>query len=120
MLARIDTPDLDQQLIQAQANLASAVAGEQLAAVTANRWSQLLKSQTVSLQDQNEKISDAIAKQAAVQAAQANVGQLEAFQRYKNIVAPFDGIVTARRVDIGDLVSAGSAGSALFQVSDVQ
>ncbi|MCB8881465.1 efflux RND transporter periplasmic adaptor subunit [Acidisoma cellulosilytica] len=119
VLATIDTPDLDQQLIQAQANLASAVAGEQLAAVTANRWSQLLKSQTVSVQDQNEKISDAIAKQAAVQAAQANVGQLEAFQRYKNIVAPFDGIVTARHVDIGDLVSAGSAGSALFQVSDV-
>jgi len=118
-LAEIDTPDLDQQLIQAQANLASAVAADQLAAVTANRWSRLLTSQTVSQQDENEKASDALSKQAAVEAAEANVGQLEAFQRYKHIVAPFDGIVTARRVDIGDLVSAGSAGDALFRISDL-
>jgi RND family efflux transporter MFP subunit len=118
-LAEIDTPDLDQQLIQAQANLASAVAADQLAAVTANRWSRLLTSQTVSQQDENEKESDALSKQAAVQAAEANVGQLEAFQHYKHIVAPFDGIVTARRVDIGDLVSAGSAGDALFRISDL-
>jgi RND family efflux transporter MFP subunit len=118
-LAEIDTPDLDQQLIQAQANLASVVAEEQLAMVTARRWSRLLISQTVSTQDENEKASDALSKQAGVQAAEANVGQFEAFQRYKRIVAPFDGIVTARRTDIGDLVSAGSAGSALFQISDV-
>jgi RND family efflux transporter MFP subunit len=118
-LAEIDTPDLDQQLIQAQANLASAVAADQLAAVTANRWSRLLTSQTVSQQDENEKESDALSKQAAVQAAEADVGQLEAFQHYKHIVAPFDGIVTARRVDIGDLVSAGSAGDALFRISDL-
>jgi RND family efflux transporter MFP subunit len=119
MLAEIDTPDLDQQLMQAQANLASAVAADQLAVVTASRWSRLLTSQTVSQQDENEKASDAISKQAAVHAAEANVGQLEAFQHYKRILAPFDGIVTARRVDIGDLVSAGSAGDALFQISDL-
>lgn len=118
-LAEIDTPDLDQQLIQAQANLASAVTAEQLAAVTAGRWSQLAKDQYVSQQDENNKVSDALSKHQAVLAAQANVGQLEAFQRYKHIVAPFDGIVTARRTDIGDLVSAGSAGAPLFQVSDV-
>ena len=118
-LALIDTPDLDQQLIQAEANLASAVAAEQLAVLTADRWSRLLKYQTVSEQDENERASDALSKEAAVQAAQANVGQLEAFQRYKHIVAPFDGIVTARRADIGDLVSAGSAGVPLFQISDV-
>jgi RND family efflux transporter MFP subunit len=119
MLAEIDSPDLDQQLMQAQANLASAVAADQLAAVTATRWSRLLTSQTVSQQDENEKASDALSKQAAVQAAEANVGQLEAFQHYKRIVAPFDGIVTARRADIGDLVSAGNAGDALFQISDL-
>ena len=118
-LAEIDTPDLDQQLIQAQANLASAVDADQLAAVTATRWSRLLTSQTVSQQDENEKASDALSKRAAVEAAEANVGQLEAFQGYKRIVAPFDGIVTARRADIGDLVSAGNAGDALFQISDV-
>ena len=109
-LAEIDTPDLDQQLIQAQANLASAVTAEQLAAVTAGRWSQLAKDQYVSQQDENNKVSDALSKHSAVLAAQASVGQLEAFQHYKHIVAPFDGIVTARRTDIGDLVSAGSAG----------
>ena len=118
-LAEIDTPDLDQQLIQAQANLASAVTAEQLAAVTAGRWSQLAKDQYVSQQDENNKVSDALSKHSAVLAAQASVGQLEAFQHYKHIVAPFDGIVTARRTDIGDLVSAGSAGDPLFQVSDV-
>jgi RND family efflux transporter MFP subunit len=119
VLAEIDSPDLDQQLMQAQANLASAVAADKLAAVTAVRWSRLLTSQTVSQQDENEKASDALSKQAAVEAAEANVGQLEAFQHYKRIVAPFDGIVTARRVDIGDLVSAGNAGDAMFQISDL-
>lgn len=118
-LAEIDTPDLDQQLMQAQANLASAVTAEQLAAVTASRWAQLLKDQFVSQQDENNKVSDALSKHSAVMAAQASVGQLEAFQRYKHIVAPFDGIVTARRIDIGDLVSAGSSGAPLFQISDV-
>ena len=119
-LAEIDTPDLDQQFAQAQANLASAVATDKLAATTAGRWHQLLGYETVSQQSENEKASDALSKHAAVQAAQANVGQLQAMEGFRHIVAPFDGIVTARRTDVGNLVNAGnSAGNALFQVSDV-
>jgi RND family efflux transporter MFP subunit len=118
-LAEIDAPDLDQQLAQMQANLASAAAADQLAAITAVRWHQLLGYQTVSQQAENEKVSDALSKHAAMQAVQANLGQLEAMEKFKHIVAPFDGIVTARHTDIGDLVNAGSSGTALFQISDV-
>jgi RND family efflux transporter MFP subunit len=121
VLAEIDTPDIDQQLAQVQANLASATAAEKLSALTAVRWHQLLAYQTVSQQDADEKISDAQSKHAAMQAAQANVAQLEAMSGFKHIVAPFDGIITARSTDIGALVNAGSsAASALFQVSDIK
>jgi RND family efflux transporter MFP subunit len=120
-LAEIDTPDIDQQLAQVQANLASAAAAEKLSALTAVRWHQLLAYQTVSQQDADEKITDAQSKHAAVQAAQANVAQLQAMTGFKHIVAPFDGIITARNTDIGALVNAGSgAANALFQVSDIR
>ena len=119
-LAEIDTPDLDQQLAQAKANLTSATATEKLSALTSNRWHALLGTQDVSRQDADEKLTDDQAKQAAVLAAQANVAQLEATESFKHILAPFDGIVTARKVDVGALVNAGSgSGSALFQVSDL-
>jgi RND family efflux transporter MFP subunit len=119
-LAEIDTPDVDQQLAQVQANLASAIAAEKLSAVTAVRWHALLRYQTVSQQDADEKVTDAQSKHAAVQAAEANVGQVQALEAFKHILAPFDGIITARTTDIGSLVNAGSgAASALFQVSDV-
>jgi RND family efflux transporter MFP subunit len=119
-LAEIDTPDVDQQLAQVQAVLASANAAEKLSALTAVRWRQLLNYQTVSQQDADEKLTDAQSKHAAVQAAEANVGQLQAMEAFKHILAPFDGIVTARTVDIGALVNAGSsAANALFQISDV-
>jgi RND family efflux transporter MFP subunit len=118
-LAEIDTPDLDQQYAQAQANLSITVAADHLATLTAERWHQLLGYQTVSRQAEDEKISDALSKHAAMQAAQASLGQLQAMEQFKHIVAPFDGIVTARRTDVGDLVNAGSAGAPLFQISDV-
>jgi RND family efflux transporter MFP subunit len=118
-LAEIDTPDLDQQIAQAQANVANAYAANQLASTTAKRWHQLLGYQTVSQQDEDEKASDAISKHAALQAAMASLGQLVALGAYKQVKAPFDGIVTARRTDIGDLVTPGSSGQPMFQISDV-
>jgi RND family efflux transporter MFP subunit len=119
-LAEIDTPDLDQTLLQARANLVSAVATEKLSALTSNRWHALLSTQDVSRQDADEKLTDDQAKQAAVKAAQANVAQLEATENFKHILAPFDGIITARKTDVGALINVGSGtGSALFQVSDV-
>ena len=119
-LAEIDAPDVDQQYAHAQAQLASAVAAEKLSATTATRWHALLGYQTVSQQAADEKVTDAQSKQAAVQAAQASLGQLEAQENFKHIVAPFDGVVTARTTDIGNLINPGSAsGSALFQISDI-
>jgi RND family efflux transporter MFP subunit len=120
VLAVIDSPDLDQQLAQARADLIRAQANEQLAQVTYERWKTLSKQNIVSQQAKDEKFGDASAKTAAVQAAQANVARLEAMTSFKNLTAPFDGIVTARSVDIGDLVDAGGkTGKALFVVSDV-
>jgi RND family efflux transporter MFP subunit len=120
VLAEIDTPDLDQQLAQATATLASAQASAQLAAVTAQRANILVQRQIMSQQATDNATSDAAAKKAAADAAQANVRQLEAMESFKTIVAPFDGVVTARNTDIGALISAGgSSGQELFQVSDM-
>jgi RND family efflux transporter MFP subunit len=120
VLAVIDSPDLDQQLAQARADLIRAQANQQLANVTYERWKALSKQNIVSQQAKDEKYGDAMAKAADVQSAQANVARLEALTSFKQLTAPFDGIVTARSVDIGDLVNAGGkAGKALFVVSDV-
>ena len=120
VLASIDTPDLDQQLDQARANLATAEANEQLAAVTAKRWRSLVTSQWVSRQAYDEKAGAAAANKAIADAAQANVRQLEALESFKSIVAPFDGVVTQRNTDVGALINAGStAGQELFEVSDL-
>ena len=121
VLAVIDSPDLDQQLAQARADLVRAEANRQLADVTYERWKTLSKQNIVSQQAKDEKYGDAMAKAADVQAAQANVARLEAMTSFKKLTSPFDGIVTARSLDIGDLVDAGGkAGKALFQVSDVR
>jgi RND family efflux transporter MFP subunit len=120
VLATIETPDLDQQLDQAKADLATAVANEQLAALTAKRWRALVGTQSVAQQVADEKSGDATAKQTIVDSAQANVRRLEAMESFKILVAPFDGIVTARNTDIGALINAGSsAGQDLFEVSDL-
>jgi RND family efflux transporter MFP subunit len=119
-LAEIDTPDLDQQLNQAKADLAVAQSGESLAEVTSKRWQALVKKDAVSEQDADEKASDAESKRAAVVAAQANVQRLMALEDFKRIVAPFDGVVTARETDVGALINAGSGtGPELFRVADI-
>ncbi len=120
VLALIDTPDLDQQLAQAKATLASAKANYDIAAVTANRYDILVKKQVISQQVADQSAADAAAKKAGMDANAANVRQLEAMQSFKQIVAPFDGVVTLRNTDIGALINAGStAGQELFEVSDL-
>ena len=118
LLGVIDTPDLDQQLEQARADLQNSVANEKLAATTAKRWTEMLKQDSVSQQETDEKTSDLIAKQATVEANEANVRRLEALESFKRIVAPFAGVVTQRNVDVGDLIDAGSGTSrALFALA---
>jgi RND family efflux transporter MFP subunit len=122
ILADIDTPELDQELLQARANLASAEAARDLAAITAKRWLSLLAKDAVSHQESDEKAGDLADKSALVKAAQANVSRLEALSTFKRITAPFDGVVTARKTDIGDLINAGAGAntnSELFDVSEV-
>lgn len=119
-LADIETPDLDQQLLQAKAELATARSNLTLAASTAKRWQGLLAADAVSRQEADEKAGDLAAKQSAVNAMQANVDRVQALQRYTRLVAPFDGVVTARNTDVGALISVGgAAGSELFVVSDL-
>ncbi|HZC95955.1 MAG TPA: efflux RND transporter periplasmic adaptor subunit, partial [Bradyrhizobium sp.] len=119
VLAKIDSPDLDQQFAQGKADLATATANAQLAAVTADRFNSLVKSQWVSKQTGDEKTGAAAATKATMDAASANVNRLEAMEDFKKIVAPFDGVVTARKTDIGALINAGNAGQELFEVSDL-
>lgn len=121
LLAEIDTPDLDQQLQQARADLASSEANARLAATTARRWRAMLAQDSVSQQEADEKNGDLAAKQALVDAGRANLARLQALESFKRITAPFDGVVTARKTDVGALIDAGSgAGSELFAVSDAQ
>jgi RND family efflux transporter MFP subunit len=107
LMATIETPELDQQLQVSQANLKSAQANLDLANVTSARYQNLLKTNSVSKQETDVAMSDAAAKQAAVDAAMANVRRLEQLQSFEKVYAPFDGIVTARNVDIGALIQAG-------------
>jgi len=119
-LAYIETPELDQQLKQSEANLNTALANEKLTDITNRRWQHLLLSDSVSQQEADEKSGDFQAKQALVAAARADVDRLRALEAFKTIVAPFDGIVTARKTDIGALINAGhEAGHQLFTVDDV-
>ena len=120
VLAVIDTPELDQSIAVAQSQLEKAKANLALAKVTAQRWNSLRASAAVSQQAADEKESDARARAAEVDAAQSNVDRLKAQKAFANIVAPFDGVVTARNVDIGSLVKADSNNSqALFTVADI-
>jgi RND family efflux transporter MFP subunit len=119
VLASIDTPDLDQQFSQAKADLATASANAQLAAVTAQRWTTLVKSQWVSQQDSDNKTGAAAATKATMDSSAANLKRLAAMESFKSITAPFDGVVTARTTDVGALINAGTTGSALFEVSDL-
>ena len=121
LLAEIDTPDLDQQILQAKAELASTQASAALSENTAKRWKSLESANFVSGQAVEEKMGDYNAKMAVVNASQANVNRLQALKNFSRIVAPFDGVVTARNTDIGQLINVGGApGSELFVVSDVK
>ncbi|VVD67136.1 RND family efflux transporter MFP subunit [Pandoraea communis] len=109
VLARLDTPELDAQLRQARADEATALANYRFASSTAQRWQTMLQTQSVSPQDADAKTSDAAAKLAALQAAQANVSRLAELVAYQSVTAPFDGVVSARNVQVGALVTAGGA-----------
>jgi RND family efflux transporter MFP subunit len=118
LLADIDTPEVDDQLRQADADLLTAQANDRLARSTAARWLGLLKTDSVSKQETDEKVGDAEAKDALVASARANVERLRQQEAFKRVVAPFDGVVTARRTDIGQLINAGSGqGPELFRVA---
>jgi RND family efflux transporter MFP subunit len=119
VLAIIDAPDLDQQLGQAKATLASVRANHQIASLTANRNNVLLQKQIVAQQLADQTDADAKAKEAVVDANVANVRQLEAMQSFKTLAAPFDGVVTARNVELGMLINSGGSGQPLFEVSDL-
>ena len=121
LLADIEAPDVDQQLSQARADLLTAQANAALAVTTAKRWQGLVKSDSVSLQEVDMKNGDRAAKEAIVKATEANVQRLEVMEGFKRIVAPFDGVVTSRTTDVGDLINAGSGkGLELFVVSDTR
>jgi RND family efflux transporter MFP subunit len=121
VLAEIDTPDLDQQILQAKAELASTQANAALSENTAKRWKTLESANFVSGQAVEEKVGDHNVKLAVVNAAQANVNRLQAMKNYARIVAPFDGVVTARNTDVGALINVGGApGTELFVVSDMK
>jgi RND family efflux transporter MFP subunit len=121
LLAEIETPELDQQLLQAQAELATARANTELSEATAKRWQELLASGMATRQAVEEKTGDLSAKQSVTRALQANVERYQTLKRFTRIVAPFDGVVTARATDVGALINAGGvAGSELFVVSDTR
>jgi len=119
VLATIDAPDLDQQLGQAKATLASVRANHQIASLTANRNNILLQKQIVAQQLADQTTADEKAKEAVVDANEANVRQLEAMQSFKTLAAPFDGVVTSRNVELGMLINSGGSGQPLFEVSDL-
>jgi len=108
LLATIDTPELDAQLRQAEADLKTAIANNDLAQSTAKRWIHLLKSESVSKQETDEKISDALAKAAIVISAKANRDRLHDLVNFERVTAPFDGVITSRTTDIGALISDGA------------
>jgi membrane fusion protein, multidrug efflux system len=120
VIAEIEAPDLDQQLLQARADLVSQQSSARLSEATLNRRKTLVASNFVSAQEIDERTADLANKLAAVNSGQANVERLEALAGYKKITVPFDGVVTARDTDVGALINAGGgAGPAMFVVSDI-
>src|SRR5947209_10713219 len=120
VIAEIEAPDLDQQLLQARADLASAEASARLSEATLTRRRTLIASNFVSMQEIDERTADLSNKKASVNSGQANVERLEALAGYKKITAPFDGVVTARDTDVGALINAGGGtGPAMFVISDI-
>jgi RND family efflux transporter MFP subunit len=124
LMATIETPELDEQLMVARAQLKSAQADLDLANTTSQRYQNLLKSDSVSKQETDVAVSGAAAKQAAVDAAQANVRRLQQLQSFEKIYAPYSGVVTVRNTNVGDLINSGSsttasAATALYRIADI-
>jgi RND family efflux transporter MFP subunit len=122
LLAEIDTPEVDEQLRQARADLATADAHLRLADITAQREEDLLKTRSVSVQERDNAVGAAEADRATVTSRQADVARLERLQSYEKIYAPFDGVITARNADVGNLINAGAGTPAreLFHLSDIR
>ncbi len=122
LLAEIDTPEVEQQLQQARADLATAEANFQLAEITTSRYQELLKTDSVSKQEADNASGDFQAKKAIVQSARYNVKRLEELQSFQRIYAPFDGVITARNTDIGALIDSGSGSPAreLFHIASTR
>ncbi len=119
ILAEIDTPEIDQELAQAKAQLVTAQANLSLASVTATRYQDLIKSDSVSRQDLDNANGDLAAKKAMEQSADANVKRLEEMESFKRVYAPFAGVITRRNVDPGTLINAGNAGTASSEMFDL-
>ena len=119
VLAEIDTPEIDQQLMQARADLATARANEKLAKTTADRYEELIKTDSVSRQDLDNATGSYEAKQAATASADANVKRLLELEKFKTIYAPFDGVITARNTDIGALIGSGANAKELFHIASM-
>ena len=122
LLAVIQTPELDQQLQQARADLKTAQANLEIAQITATRWQNLLKTNSVSQPETDQAVSDLNAKRALVDSNKANVDRLEQLQAFERITAPFDGIITARNTDIGALIQAGdnSSPKEIFHLASIR
>jgi RND family efflux transporter MFP subunit len=122
LLAEIESPEVDQQLRQAREDVSTAEANFKLAQITAERYRNLLKTDSVAKQDVDNAVQDEAAKNATFKAAQANVARLQQMVDFEKIYAPFDGVVTARNTDIGQLIDAGSSGGPnreLFHVAAI-
>jgi RND family efflux transporter MFP subunit len=121
VLADIESPEVDQQLQQAREDLDTAQADLKLAQITAARYSDLFKSDSVAKQDVDNAVQNAAARGAAVKAAQANVRRLQELVGFEKLLAPFDGVVTARNTDVGQLIESGSAGTGreIFHVASI-
>jgi RND family efflux transporter MFP subunit len=111
VLAEIQTPELDQQVQQAQSDLLTAEANQNIAQITEDRWKKLLAKNAVSKQEADQALSDLSAKTSALASAQANVRRLQQMQDFEKVYAPFDGVITARNIDVGSLIQAGDSGS---------
>ena len=123
LLAVIETPEVDQQLLQARADLNTAQANLNLSQITFNRFEGLKNTDSVAVQDVDNAAGDYAAKKATVASAQSNVNRLEDLQSFEKIYAPFDGVITARNTDVGQLIDAGSSGGVgreLFHVAAIR
>ncbi len=119
LLGKIETPELDQQILRARADVASAESNLEIADITAKRWQNLVVSNSVSRQESDEKTADAKSRRDILNAAKATLQSLLADQSFQRVVAPFDGVVTERNTDIGKLINPGSNnGQSLFRVVD--